>query len=240
MTTWFGDFYRSSLGKKAVMAVSGIALWAFVLGHMVGNLKYFAGPGGAEVAALEGGVPGSAINVYGEWLRGVGYPLMPHSGTLWVIRIGLLVAVALHVHAAYALTLMNRRARPHGYERRQAVQIGWAERTMRWSGVALLAFIVYHVLHFTTGQAHHDFRAGDVYHNLYSAFSIGWVAAIYLVAMALLALHLYHGLWSLFQSLGWNHPRFNRWRRVFAVAFTLLITVGFVLVPLAIVTGVGL
>lgn len=240
MKTWFGDFYRSSLGKKAVMAVTGIALWGFVLGHMTGNLKYFAGPAGEGVAALESGVPGSAINVYGEWLRGVGYPLMPHSATLWLIRIGLLVAVVLHVHAAYALTVMNRRARPVGYERRKAVQIGWAERTMRWSGVALLVFIVYHILHFTTGQAHHDFVAGDVYHNLYSAFSIGWVAAIYVVAMALLALHLYHGLWSLFQSLGWNHPRFNRWRRTFAIVFTLLITIGFVLVPLAIVTGIGL
>lgn len=240
MTTWFGDFYRSSLGKKAVMAVSGIALWGFVLAHMIGNLKYFAGAAGEGVPALAGGVPGSAINVYGEWLRGIGYPMMPHSGTLWLLRIGLLVAVAFHVHAAWALTVMSRRARPQRYERRKGVQIGWAERTMRWSGVALLVFVVYHILHFTTGQAHHDFVAGDVYHNLVSAFSIGWVAAIYLVAMALLALHLYHGLWSLFQSLGWNHPRFNHWRRVFAVAFTLLITIGFVLVPLAIVTGVGL
>jgi succinate dehydrogenase / fumarate reductase cytochrome b subunit len=232
MKTWFGDFYRSSLGKKAVMAVTGIVLWGFVLAHMTGNLKYFYGAGTPDANA--------AINVYGEWLRDVGYPLVPHSGVLWTLRIGLLLAVGLHVHAATALTLMNRRARPVGYERRKAVQIGWAERTMRWSGVALLVFIVYHILHFTTGQAHHDFRAGDVYHNLDSAFSIGWVAAIYVVAMALLALHLYHGLWSLFQSLGWNHPRFNRWRRVFAVVFTLLITVGFVLVPLAIVTGFGL
>lgn len=235
MKTWFGDFYRSSLGKKAVMAVTGIALWGFVLMHMTGNLKYFYGPGDPEAPD-----PNAAINVYGEWLREVGSPFMPHSGTLWLMRIALLVAVALHVHAAYALTVMNLRARPVAYERRKPVQIGWAERTMRWSGVALLVFIVYHVLHFTTGQAHHDFRPGDVYHNLYSAFSVGWVAALYVVAMALLGLHLYHGLWSLFQSLGWNHPRFNRWRRAFAIVFTLLITVGFVLVPLAIVTGVGL
>ena len=232
MTTWFGDFYRSSLGKKVVMAVTGIVLWGFVLAHMTGNLKYFSGAGTPDANA--------AINVYGEWLRDVGYPLVPHSGVLWTLRIGLLVALALHVHAAYALTVMSRRARPVGYERRRAVQTGWAERTMRWSGVALLAFVVYHILHFTTGQAHHDFVGGDVYHNMVSAFSIGWVAAIYLVAVLLLGMHLYHGLWSLFQSLGWNHPRFNRWRRVFAVAFTLLIAIGFALVPLAIVTGVGL
>lgn len=235
MTTWFGDFYRSSVGKKVVMAVTGIVLWGFVLLHMTGNLKYFYGPGDPEAPD-----PNAAINVYGEWLREIGSPLLPHSGALWVTRIALLVALALHVHAAYALTVMNRRARPVGYERRRAVQIGWAERTMRWSGVALLLFVIYHVLHFTTGQAHHDFVAGDVYHNMASAFSIGWVAAIYLVAMVLLAMHLYHGLWSLFQSLGWNHPRFNRWRRAFAVAFTLLIAIGFALVPLAIVTGIGL
>lgn len=234
MTTWFGDFYRSSLGKKVVMAVTGIMLWGFVLVHMTGNLKYFYGPGDPEAPD-----PNAAINVYGEWLREVGSPFLPHSGTLWLLRLALLAALALHVHAAYALTVMSRRARPVGYERRRAVQIGWAERTMRWSGVALLLFVVYHILHFTTGQAHHDFVAGDVYHNMASAFSIGWVAAIYLVAMVLLGMHLYHGLWSLFQSLGWNHPRFNRWRRAFAVAFTLLIAIGFALVPLAIVSGIG-
>jgi succinate dehydrogenase / fumarate reductase cytochrome b subunit len=228
MTTWFGDFYRSSLGKKAMMAVTGIILWAFVLVHMAGNLKYFAGPGETD---------GAAINVYGEWLREVGYPLMPHSGLLWVIRLGLLAATVLHVHAAYALTRMNWRARPEAYEQRRAQQTGWAERTMRWSGVALLLFLIYHILHFTTGQAHLDFVPGDIYHNLVSAFSTGWVAAIYAVAMVLLGMHLFHGLWSLFQSLGWNHPRFNGWRRAFAVTFAVVVSVGFVLVPLIIWFG---
>lgn len=232
MKTWFGEFYRSSLGKKAVMAVSGVVMWGFVLLHMTGNLKYFSGGATPDANA--------AINVYGEWLREVGYPLLPHSGALWLIRIALLVALALHVHAAYALTLMSRRARPERYERRRPVQIGWAERSMRWSGVVVLLFVVYHILHFTTGQAHHDFRAGDVYHNLESAFSVGWVAALYVIVTLLLGMHLYHGLWSMFQSMGWNHPRFNRWRRAFAIAFAVLITVGFIAVPLAIVTGFGL
>lgn len=232
MKNWFGDFYRSSLGKKAVMAVTGVVMWGFVLLHMTGNLKYFSGGATPDANA--------AINVYGEWLREVGYPLLPHSGALWLIRIALLVALALHVHAAYALTMMSRRARPQDYERRRKVQIGWAERSIRWSGVAILLFVVYHILHFTTGQAHHDFRAGDVYHNLESAFSVGWVAALYVIVTLLLGMHLYHGLWSMFQSMGWNHPRFNRWRRAFAVAFAVLITVGFIVVPLAIVTGFGL
>ncbi|HEX2165315.1 MAG TPA: succinate dehydrogenase cytochrome b subunit [Thermoanaerobaculia bacterium] len=232
MKNWFGDFYRSSLGKKAVMAVTGVVMWGFVLLHMTGNLKYFSGGATPDANA--------AINVYGEWLREVGYPLLPHSGALWLIRVALLVALALHVHAAYALTMMSRRARPQGYERRRPVQIGWAERSIRWSGVAILLFVVYHILHFTTGQAHHDFRAGDVYHNLESAFSVGWVAALYVIVTLLLGMHLYHGLWSMFQSMGWNHPRFNRWRRAFAIAFAVLITVGFIVVPLAIVTGFGL
>ncbi|HEX2252859.1 MAG TPA: succinate dehydrogenase cytochrome b subunit [Thermoanaerobaculia bacterium] len=221
--TWFGNLYRSTLGKKAVMALTGVILWAFVLGHMIGNLKLF---GGAE-----------GFNQYAEWLRLVGYPLVPHSAGLWIVRIVLLVAVGLHIHAAYVLTVRNRQARPAGYERVRFQAGGWAARTMRWSGVALLLFIVYHILHFTTGQAHHDFVPGDVYHNVLSAFGIWWVTLLYVVAMVMLGLHLWHGLWSFFQSLGWNHPRFNSWRGVFAVVFSLLITLGFLVVPVMVFAG---
>ena len=230
--TWFGSFYKSALGKKAVMALTGIVFWGFVLGHMLGNLKVFAGQ--------------AAFNQYAEWLRDLAYPAIPHEGVLWIARVVLLVALALHVHAAVALTRMNRAARPKGYARRDVQQADWASRTMRWSGVALFGFIVYHILHFTTGQAHHDFQAPletaegvqhFAYQNLTSAFEIGWVAALYVVAMLFLGLHLYHGLWSLFQSLGWNHPRFNRWRRAFAVVFALVISLGFLLVPVSVFAG---
>jgi len=223
--TWFGDFYRSTLGKKAVMAVTGIIFWGFVLGHMLGNLKLFLG---AE-----------ALNTYAHWLREVGYPGIPHEGLLWIIRLVLLAAVSLHVHAALTLTLLNRRARPQDYADRELQQIGWAERSMRVSGILLIVFIVFHILHFTTGQAHHDFQPGNVYGNVVSAFHISWMALIYVVAMALLGLHLYHGLWSLFQSLGWNHPRFNPWRRAFAVVFAILISLGFMAVPLAVMAGIA-
>jgi succinate dehydrogenase / fumarate reductase cytochrome b subunit len=218
-------FYRSAVGKKAVMAATGILLWAFVLGHMIGNLKLFAGAEG--------------FNHYAEWLRLVGLPLLPPSGLLWAVRLTLIVAVVLHVHAAWALTLQNRRARPRGYRERRPVAAGYAARTMRWSGAALLAFVVYHLLHFTTGDAHPDFVAGDVYHNVTVAFSSGWIVALYVAAMVLLGLHLFHGLWSMFQSLGWNHPRYNPWRRVFAATFAVLVAAGFVVVPILILAGLA-
>ena len=223
MTTWFGSLYRSSLGKKAVMAVTGIVLWGFVLGHMLGNLKLIFGE--------------TSFNEYAEWLRVVGVPALPHSGILWGVRIVLLACLALHVHAAWSLTVMNRRARPLDYASRRPQQTGWAERSMRWSGVAILAFVVYHLLHFTTGDAHGDFLPGEVYHNVVVAFSNGWIALLYVAAMALLGMHLYHGLWSMFQSLGWNHPRFNPWRRAFAVAFALIVSLGFIVVPVVVFAG---
>jgi succinate dehydrogenase / fumarate reductase cytochrome b subunit len=221
--SWFSSFYRSALGKKAVMALTGLVFWGFVLGHMAGNLKFFLG---AE-----------AINHYAEFLREVGEPLMPRGALLWVARVVLLLSLALHVHAAIALTALNRKARPQGYSRHEMQTPSFASRTMRWSGFALLGFVVYHLMHFTIGNAHPDFVPGDVYHNLTVAFSNVLVAAIYLAAMILLGLHLVHGLWSLFQSMGWNHPRYNPWRRVFAVVFALVITLGFIAVPASIALG---
>jgi succinate dehydrogenase / fumarate reductase cytochrome b subunit len=180
-----------------------------------------------------------AINHYAEWLREVGQPLVPRTGLLWAARVVLVLATLLHVHAAYALTVMNRRAHLGGYARWEPQRSSFASRTMRWSGVALLLFVIVHLMHFTWGNAHPDFVAGDVHHNMVSAFEVWWVTLLYVVAMALLGLHLFHGLWSMFQTLGWNHPRFNPWRRTFAVAFTVLITLGFLLVPLAILAGLA-
>jgi succinate dehydrogenase / fumarate reductase cytochrome b subunit len=221
--SWIGDFWRSTLGKKAVMAVSGIVLFGYVLLHMVGNLKLYLG---AE-----------ALNHYAEWLREMGAPLLPHEGALWLVRLVLIAAVIGHVWAAWQVTRASRRARPRGYEKVERVQMGYAERTMRWGGVILLLFVSYHLLHLTTGQAHTDFVPGDVYHNVVAGFSVWWVSAIYIVANLALGLHLYHGLWSMFQSLGLNHPAWNPWRRYFAVAFAVVITVGNVSFPVAVLTG---
>jgi len=221
--SWILSLYRSAIGKKAVMAVTGIVLFGFVLGHMLGNLKLYLG---AE-----------SLNHYGEFLRVVGEPLLPRGLALWMARIGLIVAVILHIQASVQLTLMNRRARPLKYTDRDYVVSTYASRTMRWGGVIILLFVIYHLMHFTWGNAHHDFIPGDIYHNVVSGFRLWWVSVIYIAAQLALGLHLYHGLWSMFQSLGWNHPKFNSWRRHFASAFALIITLGNISFPIAVLTG---
>ncbi|MEM7479726.1 MAG: succinate dehydrogenase cytochrome b subunit [Acidobacteriota bacterium] len=220
---WFASVYRSAVGKKAAMAISGIVLFGFVFTHMTGNLKVFQG---AE-----------KFNAYAEWLREIGAPLLPHSGMLWILRIGLLAAVVIHIASAIALVRLARKARPEGYRRRDAVQMDYAVRTMRWGGVLIALYVVYHLMHLTFGNVHGDFIPGDVYHNVVTAFQNPLVAGVYAIANLALGFHLYHGLWSLFQSLGWNHPRFNPWRRAFATAFAVIVTVGFISVPLAVLTG---
>ena len=222
MSRWV-RLYRSAIVKKAIMAVTGVVLFGFVLMHMTGNLKAFQG---AE-----------KINGYGEWLREVGYPLLPHGFALWGTRIVLLAAVGLHILSAVQLTRMNRRARPTAYGRRQAVQLDYASRTMRWSGFLIAGYVVYHLMHFTIGNAHGDFVRGDVYHNLVTGFQNPLIAGLYVVINILLGIHLYHGLWSMFQSLGLNHPTYNRLRRHFAVVFAVIVTLGFVSVPISVQLG---
>jgi succinate dehydrogenase / fumarate reductase cytochrome b subunit len=217
-------FYRSSLGKKAVMAVTGLILFGFVLGHMAGNLKLYQGE--------------AAYDAYAEHLRELGAPIFAHGQLLWVFRLGLLAAVGLHLHAATVLTLQNRRARPAAYELRETLQATYAARTMRWGGVIVLLFVLYHLAHLTFGWAHPDFEPGKVFQNVIVGFSIPWVAVFYVVANFALGLHLYHGVWSLFQSLGWNHPKLNPWRRRLAAFFAAAVTLGNVSFPLAVLTGV--
>lgn len=215
---------RSSVGKKVVMALTGAVLVFFVVGHMAGNLKAFQGP--------------EAFNHYAEGLRDVGEPFFPREGVLWIVRAVLLASVALHVWAAWVLSRTSRAARPVGYREEESLVFSYASRTMRWGGVILLAFVIYHLLHFTTGQAHPDFVAGDAYHNLVVGFQNPLVVVAYLVAMTALVFHLYHGIWSGFQTLGLNHPRWNRFRRPLAAAMALVVFFGFVAVPLAVQAGV--
>jgi succinate dehydrogenase / fumarate reductase cytochrome b subunit len=221
--SWFSDLYRSMVGKKAVMAITGIILFGFVFIHMVGNLKLY---GGQE-----------HLDSYAGWLREVGAPAVPTSGVLWLARIVLLAAVVLHIWAAWQVTRLSRQARPRGYASRPKIHTTYASRTMRWGGVILLLFIVYHLLHLTTGTVHPDFREGAVYHNVVAGFQVWYISLFYIVAQVALGLHLYHGLWSLFQSLGWNHPRFNHWRSGFAHAFAWIVTLGNISFPLAVLTG---
>jgi succinate dehydrogenase / fumarate reductase cytochrome b subunit len=217
-TTW-----NSPIVQKAAMAVSGFVLFGFVVAHMAGNLKAFQGP--------------AKLNAYAEWLREIGSPALPHGGALWLGRIVLLVAVAVHVAAAVRLTLLSRRARPAAYRELVPVQLDYAARTMRWSGFLILAYVIYHLMHLTWGNVHPRFVRGDVYGNLVSGLGQWPVALVYVVANVLLGLHLYHGLWSFFQSLGLDHPAYRNARRPFAVVFALVVTAGFVVVPIAVLAG---
>lgn len=217
--------YRSALGKKVLMAVTGLMLFGFVLGHMLGNLKLYLGA--------------AALNHYAEWLREMGTPLLPHGGALWIARAGLLSAVGLHILSAWQLTRINRAARPANYAGRQNLEATYASRTMRWGGVIIVLFVVYHLAHFTWGWswAHPDFVNGDVYHNVVAGFRVWPISLFYIIAQLALALHLYHGLWSLFQTLGWNHPKLNPWRRTLARVFAATIFVGNISFPISVLTG---
>ena len=220
------QLYRSALGKKYVMAITGIIGMGYVFAHMIGNLKVYLGP--------------DAIDHYGEWLRtGLLVPIVPETYTLWIMRLVLIAALVLHVHAAYALTVMNRKARPEPYaSRRDYVAADFASRTMRWTGVIVLLFLAYHLADFTWGTVNPGFERGQVYRNLVASFSQPAVAALYIVANIALGVHLYHGVWSLFQSLGVNGRRIAGARRGFAVAFTALIVLGNVSFPVAVLTGI--
>lgn len=212
----FGRFWGSTIGKKVVMAVTGIVLVGYILAHVTANLLVFVGP--------------AAIDGYAAGLRTM--PIL-----LWGVRVLLLVSVVLHVVAAAQLTALARAARPTPYQRFDPHASSPASRTMRWGGVALLLFVVYHILHFTTGQAHPNFIHLAPYHNVTTAFRVWWVAAIYIVAMFALAMHLYHGTWSMFQTLGIEHARVNAARRRVATLVSVLVPLGFVSVPIAVLIG---
>lgn len=214
-----GTLLSSSIGRKWIMAVTGLVLFGFVLGHMTGNLLVYLGP--------------EALNEYGEFLRE-----FLHGAGLWVARAALLAAVALHIWAAIGLSLENAAARPVGYRRVRHESSTYASRTMIWGGPILALFIVYHLLHFTTGQAHPSFVHGDVYHNVIVGFSNPIVVGVYVIAMLALGLHLYHGVWSMLQTMGLSHPRYDAMRKTAAAAFAAVVVAGNVSMPVAILTGI--
>ena len=219
------DLYGTAVGKKYAMALSGIALMGYVLAHMIGNLKMYLG---AE-----------DINHYAEFLRHLLVPLAPRTVVLWMMRVGLIGAAVLHVHAAYSLTVLNRQARSVKYQSERDYQIAnFASRTMRWTGVIVLLFLFWHLADLTWGWVNPGYIRGDVYRNVDASLSRVPVAALYVVANIALGVHLYHGAWSLFQSMGWNRPRFNKWRRAFAIGFATLIVVGNVSFPIAVLAGI--
>ena len=222
---WFVELYGTAVGKKYVMAVTGVIWMLFTTAHLIGLLKAFFGV--------------EEVNSYGEWLRHLGEPALHFSWFLWGMRIVLIVALVLHVHAAYALTVMNHRARPLRYSsQRDYVAATFASRTMRWTGVIFLLFLLYHLMDFTWGNANPDFVRGDAYGNMVASFERIPVVIVYVIAHLALGLHLYHGAWSLFQSLGINNPRFNQWRWWFSVGYSVAITAGYLSLPAAVLLGV--
>ena len=224
---WPMEFYRSAVGKKWVMGITGVALLGFVLAHMIGNLKVYLGDG--------------QLDSYAHFLRELAYPLVPKTVTLWLLRTGLLIAFLLHIHAAASLTMLNRRANSSYRGPRDYAVASYASRTMRWSGVIVAIFLFWHLADLTWGvtpMAADGWPAGAVEANLVSSLSRGGVAVLYVVANLLLGIHIYHGAWSLFQSLGLAHPSYNRWRRWFAQAFAAVIVIGNVSIPIAVWTGI--
>ena len=224
---WALTLYRSTIGKKAIMAVTGLLLVGFVIAHMAGNLQVFIGP--------------AKMNAYASFLKSLGE-------FLWLARIILLVALVLHVLMAWQLTQIKRKARPIDYTTRDAQVSTVASRTMRWGGVLLLVFIVFHILHFTTGTVfplasrpdaqYPAFSHTDVYGNVVSAFRNPWVVLFYVVAMLFLLLHLFHGAWSSIRTLGLSKPSRDPLHRRVSTLIAVVVWLGFTAIPVAVFLGV--
>jgi succinate dehydrogenase / fumarate reductase, cytochrome b subunit len=223
-------FYRTTIGKKIVAALTGAILVGFVIGHMVGNLKAFMGIADDGVHKLDH---------YAHFLREMGEPLLGYSTLLWIVRAGLLVAVVLHVVTVIQLTIINRTSRSSNYQVYQRNSSTVASRAMFWGGLLLLAFIVFHILHLTTGTLHFDgFVEGKVYANVARTFQNWYMLAFYALAMLALSAHLYHGIWSLFQTLGLDDPERNKCIRKLACLCAFIVAIGFISVPTAVFFGI--
>lgn len=209
--------WRSHAGKKALMAVSGLVMFAYVVAHLLGNLQVFAGR--------------EALDRYAALLH-----LSPQL--LWTARVVLIAALLLHVGAAIQLQSARQAARPVGYHDWRPTSSTPASRSMVWSGVLVLGFVVYHLLDLTVGVANPDFREGQVYHNVLASFGRGLGVAIYVVSMVALGFHLWHGLWSMFQSLGLSSRSVAAAIQRAAVAAAVILTLGFAAIPLAVLVGI--
>ncbi|CAL9622506.1 succinate dehydrogenase [Streptomyces sp. enrichment culture] len=216
-------FWDSTVGKKTVMAVSGVIMLLYLVVHVYGNMKIFFGP--------------DDFNAYGHWLRTVGEPFMHYGWTLWVIRVVLLVAVIAHAVSAYQLSRRDIKARPSRYAHSKP-RASYATRTMRWGGIILALFIVWHVLDLTTGHVHSGgFQEGRPYENVVDTFSTWYGNVIYIVAMLAVGLHIRHGFWSAAQTLGVGSRTRDRALKTTANVLALLLTAGFVAVPVGVMTG---
>jgi succinate dehydrogenase / fumarate reductase, cytochrome b subunit len=213
----------SSVQLKFVMALTGAVMLVYLVVHMVGNLKIFFGE--------------EALNTYASWLREVGEPALPGEGMLWIVRVVLLVSVVAHIVAATILARRARAARPVRYAHRRPVSTSYASRTMRWGGVIIALFIVYHILDLTTGTLNPNGVYGEVYDNVVADFSRWYITLAYTVAMIALGLHLRHGVWSALQTLGRSSGPYQRRYKAIALVFAVVLTAGFLAVPFAVQFG---
>lgn len=221
------ELWQTGVGKKWVMGVTGVVLMLFIVGHAVGNLKMYLGP--------------EEFDHYSEFLRELLVPILPRTVTLWLIRIGLIAAFVGHIFAAASLTAQNRKANVPYQSRRDYLAANFAARTMRYTGVIILLFLIFHLADLTWGLepiATEQWARGLAYENVTESLQRVGVAIFYILANIALAIHLFHGSWSLFQSLGFNNPRFNNARRYFATGFAVLIGVINISFPIMILAGV--
>ena len=217
---WVLRFYGSSLGMKIVMAATGVILFGFIIGHLIGNLQIFAGP--------------EVLDSYARFLK-------EKPEVIWTARVTLLASVGLHILTAMQLTIRNCSARPIAYRLHRYDEASYAARTMVWSGPIIGLFVIYHLLHFTVGIVHPsqpDFRAEAVYANVVSGFQQWPVALFYILAVLSLGLHIAHGVSSMFQSIGLNHPKYEPSIRRSAVVLSSVIVAGYVSIPIAVLIGV--
>jgi succinate dehydrogenase / fumarate reductase cytochrome b subunit len=217
--------YRTSIGKKLVMAGSGVVLVGFIVFHMLGNLKVFLGAG--------------PLNRYAEGLRNLGEPILPRTYLLWIVRTVLYAAFVVHIVTAIQLARQSRAARTTRYAHPDTVQADYAAKTMRWGGLTILLFLIFHLAHFTWGWIHpgYTYVRGDVYGNLVNGFNVWWISAVYIFAMIALGLHIYHGTWSVFQTFGVNSRRWDRTIRRGATTVAAVVVIGNCSMPIAVLAG---
>ena len=224
------EFYRTTVGKKVAMAVSGVVLVLFVLGHMAGNLKIFGG--------IDPATGHYKIDDYAHFLRAMGAEMLGHATFLWIVRVVLLGCVVVHALSGIQLARLNRAGKPSKYAVSSYRSANAASRTMLYGGLFLIVFITFHILHLTTGTLHGSFVEGEVFDNVYKAFQNPLTTGFYVVAMGCLAAHLYHGTWSMFQTLGVDTPRWNGSIRRMAKVVAVALFIGFSAVPVSILAGV--
>src|SRR5262245_51541029 len=210
-------FYESTIGKKAIMAVTGLILFGFLIAHMLGNLQIFLGQ--------------SVMNHYAETLHG-------NPPLLWTARTILFISVILHIWSSVQLYALKKEARPVAYVKRANVKSSWASRSMMLSGPIVAAFVIFHLLHLTTGTIHPQFVELHAYENLITGFLVVPFALVYIVVMILIGFHLNHGVWSMFQSMGMSHPRYTPLIKRFASIFSWILVAGFISIPVAVLTRV--